>query len=63
MSVCVYRLIYILTTHIFIYTITNPIGTSWAVPKYDALVTVSMRFLASLAAKRMHYDLFNNPTL
>lgn len=38
-------------------------GTSWAVPKYDALVTVSMRFLASLASKRMHYDLFNNPTL
>lgn len=41
----------------------KPTGTSWAVPKYDALVTVSMRFLASLASKRMHFELFNNPTL
>ena len=38
-------------------------GTSAAQPKFDGLVTVSMRFLASLAGKQMHFALFNNPTL
>ncbi len=38
-------------------------GTSAAVPKFDGLMTVSMRFLASLASKQMHFALFNNPTL
>jgi len=38
-------------------------GTTASQPKFDGLVTVSMRFLASLAGKRMHFALFNNTTL
>eukprot|EP00624_Nannochloropsis_granulata_P000776 evm.model.NODE_13239_length_6809_cov_22.316198.1 len=38
-------------------------GTTASQPKFDGLMTVSMRFLASLAGKQMHFALFNNPTL
>jgi exportin-2 (importin alpha re-exporter) len=38
-------------------------GTTARQPKYDHLVTTSLRFLTSLVQKKMHFELFNNPAL
>lgn len=54
---------YLQTFALAVWDLLKASGTSAAVPKFDALMIVSMKFLASLASKKMHYDLFKDPGL
>lgn len=46
-----------------IWELLKASGTSASVPKFDAVTTISMRFLASLASKQVHFEIFNNDGL